>query len=790
MNKYSNVEEEFFALSEKKIDVTAILMKYYSYWKWFLLSVVLCLFVALLYLYFTLPQYQVTTAILFKDDQKGGTSDITIFEEMGVMTRRNNVDNEVEILKKSLIAEDVVRRFNMNVTYIQLKPLVSVLEKLIPGLPKRKTAFLYGEELPVEIRIPEDRLIALGGYISFDLFINPEGSALFSGKYKGSKYQVLAASNDTIVRLPFGELKLSKGSTKPQKNMRIWVQIQNPLNVADAFVNSMQIELTSKTSSVADVALTTFHRELGKHFLMEYFEAYNEHGIQDQLDLAEKTSKIIDQHLAMLSNELNTVEDQAQAFKQSQGLTNIGSQADLYNSQLANVSQRKMDIESQYSIVASLLSFVQQKGGHDKLIPANSGIQSPVLNSQISTYNNLVLERNKLARIASSSNQSMIDLNNQLESTFASVVSGLQNEKNNMEILQRDINSEYSRNYSKIRAIPQQERIFSDIVRQQNTKEELFLYLLQKKEERYMNMTVVAPNSKLVDNIRVAGVVWPNKKMILMIFFVAGLILPVVIIKIKELLRYQISSREELEDISTIPVLGEIPKLLQLQTIAVKDNCNDYFNEMLRLVRANLLFIIDSKEKKVINMLSSVSGEGKSFITVNLAMSLALLEKKVLIIELDIRKPKLANLLGLSNGPGITLYLSGYVSEEELVRPSGIHENLSIITSGAIPPNPNELLAKPKLDDLINQLREEYDYILIDTSPIGIVSDGFLLNRLADVNLFIARVGYTPRKCIEEAEVYHRENKLKRMYFILNSVDLNSPEYRYGMNKKYGYGYG
>ncbi|MPN34447.1 Tyrosine-protein kinase ptk [bioreactor metagenome] len=227
-----------------------------------------------------------------------------------------------------------------------------------------------------------------------------------------------------------------------------------------------------------------------------------------------------------------------------------------------------------------------------------------------------------------------------------------------------------------------------------------------------------------------------------------------------------------------------------MQTIAVKDNCNDYFNEMLRLVRANLLFIIDSKEKKVINMLSSVSGEGKSFITENLAMSLALLEKKVLIIELDIRKPKLANLLGLSNGPGITLYLSGYVSKEELIRPSGIHENLSIITSGAIPPNPNELLAKPKLDDLINQLREEYDYILIDTSPIGIVSDGFLLNRLADVNLFIARVGYTPRKCIEEAEVYHRENKLKRMYFILNSVDLNSPEYRYGMNKKYGYGYG
>lgn len=530
--------------------------------------------------------------------------------------------------------------------------------------------------------------------------------------------------------------------------------------------------------------------ELGKVFLKEYFTAYNEQGIKEQLELADKTSKIIDNHLSMLNQDLSMVEDQAQAFRQSQGLTNIGSQAELYNSQLASVSQRKMDVESQYAIVASLLSFVQQKSDHSQLIPANSGIQSPILNAQISTYNNLVLERNRLSRIASSSNQSMIDLNNQLESTFSSVVSGLQNEKNNLDIMQRDINTEYSRNYSKIRAIPRQERIFSDIVRQQNTKEELFLYLLQKKEERYMNMTVVVPNSKLVDNIRVAGVVWPNKKMILMIFFVLGLILPVVIIKVQDLMRYQIYSRKELQEIATAPLLGEIPRLSQFQSIAVKENCNDYFNEMLRLLRANLLFVINGKEKKVINMLSSMSGEGKSFITVNLALSLALLDKKVLIIELDIRKPKLAQLFGLSNSQGITLYLSGNLSKEELVKPSGVHEQLSVITAGTIPPNPNELLAKPILDELIKQLRKEYDYILIDTSPIGLVSDGFLLNRLADVNLFVARVGYTPRKYIEDAEEYYKANKLKSMYFILNSVDLNATEYRYGMNKKYVYGYG
>ncbi|MFA6794712.1 MAG: Wzz/FepE/Etk N-terminal domain-containing protein, partial [Proteiniphilum sp.] len=343
MSKFSNVEEEFIALSEKKIDLSAILMKYFSYWRWFIASVLLCLFIAIIYLYFAIPKYEVTTAILFKDDQKGGSSDIRIFEEMGVMTRRNNADNEVEILKKSLIAESVIKEQNMNVTYFQMEPLISILNKVIPGLPKRKTAILYGDELPVEVKIPEDKLAALGGNITFDLLVYPEGALIFNGEHDGNEYQISASSNDTIVKLPFCELMLTKGKAKPNANMWLRIQIQNPLSVADAFVNSMVIELTSKTSSVADVALTTSNTELGKDFLRAYFVAYNEYGIRDQLDLAERTSKIIDNHLSMLNNDLNMVEDQAQEFKQSQGLTNIGSQADLYNTQLASVREKKMD---------------------------------------------------------------------------------------------------------------------------------------------------------------------------------------------------------------------------------------------------------------------------------------------------------------------------------------------------------------------------------------------------------------------------------------------------------------
>lgn len=788
MNKKLDVEEDFLAMTEKKINMMEILSKYLSYWKWFLLSVLLCLAIAVLYIYLTLPKYEVSTSILFKDDQKGGTTELNMFRDMGIVSRRNNVNNEMEIMKKSLVAESVVRDLDLYVSYIEMKPYFG-LEKLLPNFPKRETAFLYGDQLPVRLKLPEDELMALSEDAVFDMTVYPNNNYMFTGKYKEERFQITASPKDSVVQLPFGKFLLVRGKAIPKSEMWIKVFVQRPLIVADGLINSLEIELASKASSVADITLTTHNTALGKDFLKEFVDAYNEREIRDQVELAEKTSKIIDKHLANLSNELNSVEDQAQEFRQSQGLTNIASQADLYNSQLASVSQKKMDIGSQYDIVSSLLSFVQQKNGHSQLIPANSGIQSPFLNTQIGAYNDLVLERNRLSRIASSSNQSMINLNNQLESTFNSVVSGLQSEKNNLEIQLRDINTEYSRNNAMIRAIPQQERAFSDIIRQQNIKENLFLYLLQKKEERYMNMTTVEPNSKLIDNIRVAGIVWPQKMKILLLSIIIGLLLPILGISIRDLLRYQLDSKEDLEKISSIPLLGEIPKIAHTQPVMVKEGNSDSFNEMFRLLRANLLFVIDGKDTKVINMLSSISGEGKSFISINLAMSLALLDKKVLLIDLDIRKPKLAKTLGMENKQGITLYLSGYLDKQELIKPSGLHPKLSVITAGSIPPNPNELLAKPALDELIHEVRNEYDYIIVDTAPIGLVSDAFLLNRIADVNLYVMRAGFTPKKYVEDADIYFHKNRLKKMYFILNYVNLNGASYRYGLYKKYGYGY-
>ncbi len=794
INKISNVEEEFTLLAEKPIDVMAVLNKYLSYWRWFVLAIAFCLLLAVVYIFFSLSKYEIATSIVFRDDQRGGgVTELNIFKEMGVVTRRSNADNEVEILKKSLIVESVVRDLGLYVTYLEMKPIlpfqINGWENFQNKSPHRIVSILYGDEVPFRIYLTETHLNNLYKPLYFNVEVDPEGYLVFSGKHDKEKFNQSVALEDRVVRLPFGVLRIEKGKDIPEKTMKLRLMVNHPLEVADNYLNNLEIELTSKNSSVANISFIAHNKELGKDFLEAYIKSYNEQGIKDQQKLAEETSRVIETHLANLSSELSQVEDQTQNFRQSRGLTDIASQADLYNSQLASISQKKMDVESQYSIVSDILRFVEQTNDH-QLIPANSGIRSPVLNDQITIYNNLVLERNKLARIASSSNQSMVDLNSQLQSTFHSVVSGLRNEKNNLEIQLRDINSEYARNNARIRAIPQQERVFSDLKRQQNIKEDLFLYLLQKKEERYMNMTTVEPNSKIIDNIRVMAKVWPNTFLILLIALAIGGILPLLGIKIRDLLRYQIDTREDLEDISTIPILGEIPRSGHMHGVAVKEDSNDSFNEMIRLLRANLLFVIDGKENKVINMLSSISGEGKSFVLLNLGASLALLDKKVLIIELDIRRPKLAKELNLTDNQGITLYLSGHSDKSELIKPSGVHPNLSIITAGAIPPNPNELLAKNALDELIYEMRNKYDYILIDTAPIGLVSDSFLLNRLSDVNLYVARSGYTPKKMIEHAERHFNDKRLEKIYFILNDVDLNGSEYRYGLGKKYGYGYG
>lgn len=780
--KLSKPEEEFKLLSEKSFDFIGLFINYLSFWKWFIFSLVIFIAIAIVHIKYSLPIYKIETAVLFQDSQKGsGSSAIDAFDGMGLITQKSNVDNEMEMIGSSLIADKVVRELESYTSYTRMEYFLNFI--------KYRKEVLHASQSPIHITLSEIMLNDLDDAIVFEVLAMPNGTFEFSGEHLDRAFTVKSSLIDSAVIFPFGEVFVTKTDFTPKEDMLLEVVIQHPLKVADQFLDGFKMEVTSKSSSVVTLSLNNSNARGGKEFLEHLIEVYNREMLNDQLKLADKTSQIIDSHLTLLSDELSDVDSQAEDYKQSQGITDLANQSHLYSMQSSGIEQRLLDVETQLSIVSDLYNFVQNQNPSDQLLPANSGVSSQSLNSMIANYNSLVLEKTKLSRVASSSNQAMIDLSNRIESMYRSVRSSLQNEQNNLQIAMRDLSTQLGVDRARLRAVPRQQRIYSDITRQQGVKEELFLFLLQKKEEKYMNMATAEPNTKLIDYVRITGIVSPNKVLSLFIALLFGFLVPIIIIKIKELMRYQISHKHELKEISNVPILGEIPKTSETTQILIKEDGTDSFTEMMRLLRTNLLFVIDSVDKKVINMLSSISGEGKTFLTINLATSLALLDKRVLIIELDIRRPKIGLYLDIPNEGGMTMFLSGHESSDNLIKPSGVHPNLSIINAGPVAPNPNELLAKPKLDELINDLRSQFDYIIIDTAPVGLVSDSLLLDRISDINLYVVRADFTPKKNIEDATIVYNENKLKNMFFILNSVDYTKSSYRYGYGQKYGYGY-
>ena len=686
MQNYIDTESEE---NEQSIDLLGLFFKYLSYWKWFLASLVVCLGLAVMYLKTTTRIYQVNATVLLKDDKKGGgASDLNTLKDMGLLNVKNNVDNELEILKTSTLWEQVAQEMGIYVNYKEVGTF--------------KNIFLYGSDNPIFIKLPDAALDTLNSTIKFQVAIRNKEGYEFSGTYHEKDFKVLAALKDSQVILPFGKIYFKNEMSHPTHDMTIDVSINSPEKVAALMLGSMSMDLTSKTTSVVNITLKTSNIKLGIDFLNKLIEVYNREDIQDQNMVASNTAVFIDDRLVSLTRELADVESRVENYKQDQGLTDIKSEADMFIKQTGDFTQKRLDVETQLAIVTDIENYMQKKENRYQLLPASTGIKSESLNKLMTDYNALILEKKRLSRTASGTNQALLDITDQIESMFNSVLSSVRNEKRSWQIAQKDLMQKDNQNNARIKAIPRQEREYTEIKRQQSIKEALYLFLLQKKEENFLTMSVVVPKGKIIDKARCNGApVSPKKDIILLLALMLGFILPIVVITVRNLLRFQIENKEELEKISIVPILGEIAKSDQTGNIIIRENSTNRFTEMFRLLRTNLLFVLGDPDQKVINVISSIGGEGKTFICINLALSLALLDKKVLIIGLDVRKPKLGEYIGMDNKTGISLYLSGNLDKTELIRPSGIHPNLSIITAGPVPPNPGELMAKPLLDKLI-----------------------------------------------------------------------------------------
>lgn len=782
---------------ESGFDFKAIFIKLLIYWKWFIVSVAVCLAGAYVYLRYSTPVYRTQAAVMINDDKKGSfQNQMMAVQDFGFMGTTSGIDNEIEVMRsKSMIKQAVIDK-EFYITY------------RVKGRIKEQV--IYGD-YPVNLSIAREDLDKMTRGLTLEVTQPDSLSYVVAYEYidqfgEEYEYSKNVSALPFVVESPIGQLILSKGEAGYlTPNQTLYISVVPPIKMAKSFLSNLSIEPTSKTTSVAYISLLDVNKARGVDFINSLVAAYNRENNNDKNLVAMKTAEFIEERLNKVEDELNATENAMAEFKRSSGLTNLTGDAQKVLEGNSEYEKKRVEINTQLNLVTYLREYVNDPKNRLQAIPVNVGLKETSLVTFINKYNEGVVERNRLLRTASESNPAVLDISTSLDLMANSVKTSVESLYESLTIQKRDIEKEATKYESKIGKAPNQEKILEEYKRQQEVKSGLYLMLLQKREENSIALAATANNAKIIDAALANDYpVSPKKSMILLVALVMGCAIPVAVIYVLELLRYKIEGRNDLEKLTKVPVLGDVATSHDLKKgqrgIVVRENENNMQTETFRSIRTNLQFLLDGPEKKVIQFTSTTSGEGKTFISSNLAMSMALLGKKVLLLGLDIRKPRLAEMFGFADRTkGITTFLAGKAEDKELlyrqIIPSGINDNLDILPAGIVPPNPAELLSKNNLDKAIEYLKEKYDYILLDTAPVGLVTDTLVIARVADACVYVCRADYTAKRALDYVNTLYAENKLKNMCIVLNGIDMSSHKYAYyygyGNNDKYGrYGYG
>ncbi len=770
----NHFDEDF----ENDFQFKEFLNKYTIHWRWFVLGVSVCLLLAFLYLRYAIPQYQASTTILVKDEQKGGMlSELSAFSDMGIGGgMKSNLDNEIEILKSRKLVESTVKKLNLNTALIVKGKVVD--REIYQNVPIEvyfvdKINKFY--ENRIDLKFTE---LTSATFELENESVNGNARILLSNKV------VFRYGEEIATR--YGRLIISKSKfSNGMKNSQISVSIiVSPLiNVVEGFQARLKVTPISKTSSVVDVSITDPVVEKAEAFLDNLIQIYNEDAAADKNFISENTSKFIAGRLTLITQELDGVEQEVESFKKSNKLTDIESEAKLFIEGSNEYDKKGVESEIQLNVVSSMLNFIKKSTNSD-LLPSNIISGDGDASGLISSYNQLVLDRNRILKSATVENPSVVKMDQQIASLKSTVTSSLQRLQSTLNIQKRDLNANEGVLNAKIGKIPVQERQFRVIARQQKVKEELYLYLLQKREETAISLSATEPNARVIDVAKAGKMpISPKKNIIYLAGLLLGLLVPFGIIYTDDLLDTKIKSRLDLDGKTLIPFIGDVP---------TSDNPTEIMNsesrtssaEALRIIRTNLEFMVSKVPDglaKTIFLTSTFPKEGKTFVSANLAATFALSGKKVLLIGMDIRNPRLDEYLTLPDR-GVTNYLSskGLVLEDLIVKYDGF-EDFHVLPAGIIPPNPAELLMNKKVDTLFATLKSQYDYIIVDTAPVSLVTDTLLIAKHADCFIYVARANFLEKRMLTIPNTLYREQKLPNMCLLLNDTDST---------KGYGYGYG
>ncbi len=790
---------------EENIDVKELLFKYLIHWPWFVGTVVACLIAAWVYLYMSTPVYTISATVLIKDDKKGGSAGMLSGLESlgldGMVSSSQNIDNEIEVLHSKTIAKEVVEDLGLYISYTD--------EDEFPSRNIYKTSPVQVSLTPQEADLLEEPMIV-------EMTLQPQGSIDVNVKIGDDEYQkhfeklpaVFPTERGTLAFfLPPDSVLSSKRTleetTDSEKTTRnITATINKPLAVAKGYCKNMTIEPTSKTTSVAVISLKNSNVQRGKDFINKLLEMYNINTNNDKNEVAQKTAEFINERISIISKELGSTEKDLESFKRGAGITDLTSDAQIALTGSAEYEKKRVENQTQINLLQDLQKYMQNEGY--EVLPSNIGLQDVNLAAAINRYNDVLVERKRLLRTSTENNPTIINLDTSISAMKENVQVSLDRVLRGLFITKADLDREANRYSRRISEAPGQEREFVSIARQQEIKAGLYLMLLQKREENAITLAATANNAKIIDDaIADEAPVSPKGKMIYLIALVLGVGIPVGVIYLLELTKFKIEGRSDVEKLTNVPIVGDIPLTDEKQgAIAVFENQNNLMSETFRNIRTNLQFMLEN-DKKVILVTSTVSGEGKSFISANLAISLSLLGKKVVIVGLDIRKPGLNKVFNIPRKEvGITQYLANPEKNlMDLVQLSDVSKNLYILPGGTVPPNPTELLARDGLDKAIEMLKKNFDYVILDTAPVGMVTDTLLIGRVADLSVYVCRADYTHKNEYTLINELAENNKLPNLCTVINGLDLKRRKYGYyygygkygkyyGYGKRYGYGYG
>ena len=586
------------------------------------------------------------------------------------------------------------------------------------------------------------------------------------------------------------------------KERHITAFINRPFSVSKGYANSLAIAPTSKTTSVVVISLRNTNTRRGRDYINKLLEMYNINANNDKNEVAQKTAEFIDERIGIISKELGSTEQDLENFKRTAGITDLSSEAQIALTGNAEYEKKRVENQTQINLVKDLQRYM--KGNEYEVLPSNIGLQDAASAGAIDRYNQMLVERKRLLRTSTENNPTIINLDTSIRAMRTNVQATLDATLKGLQITKEDLAREASRYSRRINDAPTQERQFVSIARQQEIKAGLYLMLLQKREENAITLAATANNAKIIDEALVDdNPISPKKMMVYLSALVLGMGFPVGIIYLIGLTKFKIEGRADVEKLTSLPVIGDVPLADEKSgSIAVFENKNNLMSETFRNVRTNLQFMLENG-KNAILVTSTISGEGKSFISANLAISLSLLGKKVVIVGLDIRKPGLNKVFNIPKKEhGITQYLTNTTTNlMDLVQLSDINKNLFILPGGTVPPNPTELLAREGLEKAIETLKANFDYVILDTAPVGMVTDTLLIGRVADLSVYVCRADYTHKAEFTLINELVENNKLPNLCIVINGLDLQKKKYGYyygygkygkyyGYGKRYGYGYG